>query len=293
MISKIVFTSLTIIPLLAFGGTTEQAQALQLLLENQSIPISSNTDGKLKAFFDVKKNNIASPIYPKKINTDVSKMEDLKGTWNLAFKIGEKAYTEKLDIDLAINSKGEFIGIGENRNLLFLVCIYDPELYSKFDSDYQCGATATLNSGEKLYTTFSFKFSGNSITSGYYGIGETLAEAVQVQVDRLYPITGSRENPQSVKNAEYDEIKKVLNIQDVQIGSQHYQVTLQSAGNDEFSLKSAQLLNAATTNRPAQYDNADLTLFIPKVKAFGNYYQVQFKNIGNYAFKMYQVENYY
>lgn len=287
---KIIMTGLIIVPLVAFGENSEQ---LNVLSENQLIPVDINTEGKLKAFFDFKKSNIAPFFHPKKINTDASKIEALKGTWNLAFKIEEKAYTEKLEIDLSIDNKGEIIGIGENSNADFLVCFYNPELFSILDSDYQCGASTTLSSGEIFYENFSLKFSGNSITGGYYGIGKTIPEANSVQKLKLYPITGYRQYPQPIKNAEYDSITKILDIQDVQVGTQHYQVTLQSNGNDLFSLKSAQPLITSVSSIPAKYENSKLTLFIPKVKAFGTYYQVEFKNIGNNVFQLNKVNNYY
>lgn len=289
MMRKTIMTGLIILPFLAFGENGEQLSARP---ENQSIPVEINTERKVKELFYFKKNNINSQFYSKKINTDASKIEALKGIWVLSYKIGDKSLTDKLIVNQIITADDGDIGasgeyyLGQSAVKDVLVCFYDPEVLSILNSDYVCTTDFTSSAGVTWYQSFGFKFSGDTVTGGYYGFGRTLSDVIDMQNLRKYPITGYRQASKLVENSNYDTNTQILGIEDVQVGTLHYQVTLQSTANNVFTLKSAQLLKAPLSSVPAQYNESDLILSVPKVKVLGTYYQVILKNMGNYVFQL-------
>ncbi len=93
-----------------------------------------------------------------------------------------------------------------------------------------------------------------------------------------------------IENAVYDGKTDILNIQDVVVGREHYQIQLQLLDAQWFRLISYRLLEAKTQLQPATYNEISLLLDIPKIPFFGFKLKAQFVNQGNDLFYLKKVE---
>lgn len=82
---------------------------------------------------------------------------------------------------------------------------------------------------------------------------------------------------------------KTLNIRDVQVEGQHYQVQMQLQLNNQFGVQAAQP-QAKQTGQASQYDPVSGELNIPAVQSDQHYYQVRLRNKGGFQFQVEQVQ---
>jgi len=85
------------------------------------------------------------------------------------------------------------------------------------------------------------------------------------------------------EDSAFNAANNILNLNDVQIGTLHYQVQLEFTDN-HFVLKDYQTLPAQLLQQPAVYGGAHLT--IPRVKAGGKYYEAELHNSGDFKFEL-------
>lgn len=111
-------------------------------------------------------------------NIDPAKIEALKGTWHLSYKIGNGTFSDKLVISDTVTQNSKTVGLGLVSPSDKLVCNYDPTAYANLNSDYLC-AGESISGAVTYIDLFSFRFSGHNVTSGYYslGSGKTQTEA--------------------------------------------------------------------------------------------------------------------
>ncbi|MEQ1638021.1 MAG: hypothetical protein ABL903_15160 [Methylococcales bacterium] len=93
----------------------------------------------------------------------------------------------------------------------------------------------------------------------------------------------------SVAPAVFNVNAKTLNIRDVQVEGQHYQVQMQLQPNNQFGLQTAQP-QAKQAGQASQYHPATGELSIPTVQADQHYYQVRLRNKGGFQFQVEQVQ---
>lgn len=141
--------------------------------------------------------------------------------------------------------------------------------------------TSTVNGALKL--------SGNVFMTDTWAALLAIPPGIKVGEVRLIPAGDNNPTPVPVPNlavATYNDSTKVVNIPDVQVGNQHYQVALQLQANNLFGLKTADLLSSAASAEPAVYDLANNRLTIPKVQVFEKNYQAVLTNTGNFVFRL-------
>lgn len=192
-----IFLGLCLFPLLTLSDDTDQLsetelKTLSLLSSNSQEKISPTDLDKLFSEINyVYKNSIISPKAIT-INRDASKVEALYGTWIVSYNIGSSIYTDKLVIDSIYTAdNGEIFARGlQYSNQIgqgdLMLCKYDPTVFLIIDSYYSCVA------GSAIIETYSFKFSNNTISSGFYGIGFDSSGAANSALLRNKPITGYR-----------------------------------------------------------------------------------------------------
>ncbi len=147
-------------------------------------------------------------IYPK-INYDQSKVDAIKGTWIVSYTIKTKSYTDKIVLDTNYTaSDGEKYVIGllytnQQFPVTNIICGFSP-VFNSIGADYFC---ITADYYKEAY---AFRFSGNTITNGYYAVAtDTTTLATYIGLKAI-PITGYRidTNPQNTEyRSDYDQIK--------------------------------------------------------------------------------------
>jgi hypothetical protein len=221
---------------------------LKSLLSEKQVTNGEYLSGALQEAIETVRNNNPGGIYAKTIvNTDPSKINALKGTWTLTYAIGDVSYTDKLVIDQNYTSttNGEIMGKGlyymnNNGSGELVLCGYDPSVWGSVNADYACMI------GSAIYQIFAFKFSGNVVTGGYYGIGTSSSSVVSSLMLKNKPLTGTRvatsvptPTPVSVPVDEYDTSTGKLILPNVKVGKDQYSAVLINQGNDLFKIQSS------------------------------------------------------
>lgn len=216
----------------------------------------------------------------------------LLGTWVLSYKVGNTTHTDRLEMnklhefdDGRVGAVGKIFLNNKGDGDAFL-CSSDmpPSLTKFFSSDYYCGgASETLGA-------FYLRVSGNQVTNGYYGVGETMDEMVALAMSKTIRVTGYREGTGSQLEANYNEKNNTLFIPVVTFQGSTYQVTLENTGNFFFSIKDVQPTTQKISGSPAIYDEASMALDIPGVKYQGSTYKLTLGNTGNFVFTIKNVQ---
>jgi len=175
-------------------------------------------------------------------------LEKIFGTWFFSYTFDGVKHTDKLVIDDFFEpDSGDIVASG----LLFLnnegdgqvmICSELPsELVTFYGSDYDC----LSGSDDTLYQSYNFRISGNTVTNGFYGEGETFEDMSRSIISKNHSVTGSRgsEPPTGTSGdneADFNEVSNELIIPVVNYRGSQYRVILQ--GNDDFifSVKDAQ-----------------------------------------------------
>jgi hypothetical protein len=247
---KLTVAILAILPTIATALDMPETdlKALSLLPESQA---TSNNSATLKSGLQdtlgaIRHNSGSAGVQPKSLNTDPSKIEALKGTYSLSYSIATSRYTDKIVIDqVYTDTDGEIMGKGlyysnQTGSGELVYCTYDPVLWGSLDADYMC------LTGNIVYQTFAFRFSGNTITGGYYGIGFDAESAATSLMSKNKPITGIRAaagststpTPTTTKD-EYVPLTGKLTLPNVKVGAENYSAILIYEGNNLFRLQSA------------------------------------------------------
>ena len=97
----------------------------------------------------------------------------------------------------------------------------------------------------RFFHDYSFRISGDTVTNGFYGGGETIESLAISSNSKNHSITGSRgSEPPSTGNGEneanFNESSNELVIPVVNYRGSKYRVILQNNGDFLFSIKDAQ-----------------------------------------------------
>lgn len=140
--------------------------------------------------------------------------EALFGTWVLSYNYENIAYSSKLELtdykvreDGTEGVSGKFY-LDENATGEDLGCIIPDEiLNNQVGTDYQCGTVVPP------YRMFSLKFSGDSITKGFFAIGDTVTEVANNLSSNSVPVTGVRDSgdlPAPSGEVRFDDANKIF-----------------------------------------------------------------------------------
>jgi hypothetical protein len=155
--------------------------------------------------------------------------------------------TDKLIIDRFLESEnGEISASGklylnnEGDGQVLVCSELPPGLVSFYASDYDC-----LSPSEDLiYRSYNFRISGDTVTNGFYGEGDTIMNMSMSIVSKLHSITGFRgETPPSDvcedNEANFNDSSNELIIPVVNYKGSKYRVILQGSDDFIFSIKDA------------------------------------------------------
>lgn len=235
---KIIAISLVLLPTLGFTqGDIESSAGAIKALEKQAAEnnYSALTDLLNETKDTINANNSSQNRYAK-INTNASKIEDIKGTWIISYIIDTINYTDKLVINQTTTLNGDISGVGTVQEdvvgvNLATVCSYDPSKLVATGGDYIC-----VNKNQTYTHNYSFTLTGNTL-SGFYGLGKSDAEATTSLLKKSVPITAYRE---AAAEADlYDIPTGKVYLRDVVLGNDRYSAILQDTGNFNFVLLSA------------------------------------------------------
>jgi hypothetical protein len=232
MKKNIIAAGLLLIP--ALGFAQGDAAAIKALEKQAAASNDAALTNLLNNTEDAIAANNPSSRYAK-INTNASKIDAIKGTWIITYKIDTVIYTDKLVITGSKTSNGDITAsaviyedLGDAG--IATVCSYDPVKYSAIESDYLC-----VNTNETYVHNYSFKFSGDTITGGFYGIGLDSDAATASILLKNIPIKGYRE----LSAAEYNTTTGLLNLPQVNVGNDVYSAVLKNKGAFVFTLESS------------------------------------------------------
>jgi hypothetical protein len=287
--NKIILTScLLILPSLGFSSE---------FFEEEKVQIDEQYH-YLKELLVEKNDEYFSPndlIIPKSKQGSAAIM----GTWLLSYTYNSP-HTDKFVLDETSESEsGNFFAVGKYYpdqigNGEVVVCLD----YSS--TSYSC---LTGNNNSEM-VAFDISIKGNSITSGYIGIGSTTDIAFEIKDSFQYSVTGSRESKQiigplptgSKSEAIYNETNRELDIPVVDYNRSKFRVILQNQGNFVFSVKAATPLEAPSGQQTppelgteARYDETSKEFDIPAVDYKGSKYRVKLQNQGNFMFTVKEV----
>lgn len=153
----------------------------------------------LNETLDGMRTDNAAPRVKAKSSADIAKLEALKGTWLVSYKVDGTQFTDKFVINGMDTSDSSTplatgtIYINSSSTNTTLFCGYDASSFASLNSEYLCMAK---NNG--MYANYFFKISGDAITSGYFGIGVTTTAVIASVNKKDMPITGYREMPNPV-----------------------------------------------------------------------------------------------
>lgn len=141
----------------------------------------------------------AAPRVKAKSSADIAKLEALKGTWLVSYKVSGTQFTDKFVINGMDTSDSSMplatgtIYVNSSSTNTTLFCAYDASSFAYLNSEYLCMAK---NNG--MYANYFFKISGDAITNGYFGIGQSPEVAIDGAYEKNISITGYREMPNPV-----------------------------------------------------------------------------------------------
>lgn len=187
-----------------------------------------------------------------KINTDPSKVNLLKGEWLVSHSTSSGQKNSIIGIrGIETGSDGDIAGYGfihDNKYLSDyypITCLYSP--IPTLGTNYACISRQVFSTAT-YYLEYAFSISGNSITSGYYGVGETISDAIDALFSKSVPISGTfslsytQQVPQQCSSAQsdtYNNSTGVLTLPNVSANGRNYSVIMQLINSSTFSLQSA------------------------------------------------------
>ncbi len=175
-------------------------------------------------------------------------LEKIFGTWFFSYTFDGVKHTDKLVIDDFFQpDDGDVVASGklflnnEGDGGVMICSELPPELVSFYGSDYDC----LSGSDDTSYHTYNFRISGDTVTNGFYGEGDTIEDMSMSINSKNHSITGSRgSEPPSTENGEneanFNENSNELIIPVVNYRGSKYRVILQNNGDFLFSIKDAQ-----------------------------------------------------
>ncbi|MEE9356119.1 MAG: hypothetical protein V3U75_11065 [Methylococcaceae bacterium] len=181
--------------------------------------------------------------------------EPLKGTWTFNFNHNGTEFTSTVNLnEFAITDEGnEGIGgplvINQGESERVIACVkLNATLIDDLGTDFLC------TTPDAPFPIYSFRFSGDTITNGFFTIGDTIMEASVNIADpaKRSPVTGSRGSgevvtpvvpPPTGSEAIYDDATEELTIPVVNYQGSKYRVILQNQGDFVFTIKEAEVTN--------------------------------------------------
>lgn len=135
---------------------------------------------------------------------DTQKLEALRGTWLVSYKINGKSYTDKIVISGDVINKSDYPanikGIVKSNITEAdrpIICYYSAS--SSVPAEYLCNSieitildTSVTNYFYASYSSYNFDLSGNTITRGYFSIDSSLTRAVFALSNQRIFLSGNR-----------------------------------------------------------------------------------------------------
>ncbi|MEE9356120.1 MAG: hypothetical protein V3U75_11070 [Methylococcaceae bacterium] len=292
--------------MLPVSGFSKDAsyEVLSLLPEKQALKTA-----KRKSLENLQRlaTEIKSPInvskeesFPYYMPKSKESIEALMGNWVVTYTIKDTTYTEKFVInEFYTTENGQVKGSGlyysdpAKEGEIVLCGDLPPDLSAFYNTEYDCLSITTID-GADLFRIFNFKFSGDTITQGYFALGNTIEEASSIIVSKEFPLTGSRVSTSANQpNAIYNEDTGKLNLSRVSYAGASYPVTLTNQG--DFVFKLQEVGSGAQETIPPDvsdttYDDASGELFIPSLEYENANYRVILQNQGDFVFTIKEAE---
>lgn len=228
-----------------------------------------------------------------KVNSEPSKIEALKGTWDIFYTEDQTKHQDKLVINKIETKDGTLVGTGELLispgiptgysyiSKMPLVCSDAPAANSKLNGRYLCAGTFSYWINVTPYITntmgrtylYYFDFSDNNITVGYLAKGayDLKPSAYNEALNDLPLIafSGYHNSPSLLEIYNLDSGELVLPR--VGVSGQEYSVTLANDGNNLFWLKSYRPIPSSSSmpnpiEAVTQYNSQTGYLTVPQVQ---------------------------
>ena len=247
---------------------------------------------EIKSPIDVSKEK----LFPYSMPKSKESIEALMGNWVVTYTIKDTTYTENFVINEFYTSEdGEILGSGlypTKEGEIVLCGDLPPDLSAFYNTEYDCFSISTID-GADLFRTFNFKFSGDTITQGYFALGNTIEETSSIIVSKEIPLTGNRVSTSANQpNATYNGDTGKLNLPRVSYAGTNYPVTLINQG--DFVFKLQEVGSGAQETIPpgasdSTYDDASGELIIPSLEYENANYRVILQNQGDFVFTIMEV----
>jgi hypothetical protein len=174
-------------------------------------------------------------------------LEKIFGTWFFSYTLNGSKHTDKLIIDDfyeaesgKVYARGTLFLNNEGAGQVVLCSELPSEFVSFFGTDYDCSA----GSDETFWQGYNFRISGDTVTNGFYGKGDTIDNMTLSIWSKNHSITGARGSeppPEDGDNneANFNENSNELIIPVVNYRGGKFRVILQNKGDFLFSIKDA------------------------------------------------------
>ncbi|MCK5831349.1 MAG: hypothetical protein KAH20_13725 [Methylococcales bacterium] len=219
-------------------------------------------------------------------------LDVLLGTWIVSHKEGDVTYTNRFELDKVLESdKGIFMAggkfffnnVGEGRELK---CIKSElsSFVTYYAADFACSSTTTATRVQII--NYVLRFSGNIVTNGYVGMGDTINEGFNEVYKKAMRVDGYRQSNNSQYESSYDESIKELIIPLVNYQGSKYRVIFENKGDLVFALKDAQPTVLESPQSEVVYDEKNLELVIPSLIYKKSKFHVVLKGTEGFVFSV-------
>ncbi|MCK5828977.1 MAG: hypothetical protein KAH20_01605 [Methylococcales bacterium] len=235
-------------------------------------------------------NNESLVIEQKNKPKSKQELDVLLGTWILSHKEEGVTYTDRFEInEISENKKGGFDAFGKlflnnkGKGALLLCSKYKySQLVAYYAADYDC--TSHSSAGQRYI--YSIRVSGNIVTNGYYGTGDSMESSVISIMSKSMRIDGYRQSNDSQYESSYDESIKELMIPLVNYQGSKYRVIFENKGDLIFALKDAQPTVLESPQSEVVYDEKKLELVIPSLIYKKSKFRVILKETEGFVFSV-------
>lgn len=221
-----------------------------------------------------------------------NELTEILGTWYLTYKIKGNTFTDRMEINKISESKKKgvqawgklFLDNKGDGTTLLCSKFKKPQQVAYYEAEYSCVGHQTILTNRK-YLDYALQLSGDKMTHGYFGIGNTTQESAFKLHSKTVTVTGYRDEVENEETgAKYNKANKTLNIPVITYQGSNFQLVLEDKGDFVFFIKDIQPVVQKENGIKAVYDEEKRVLTIPQVTYQESIYRVMLQNKGNFIF---------
>ncbi|WP_428355801.1 hypothetical protein [Methyloprofundus sp.] len=223
---------------LGYANETSENQLLTEGINSESLATLVNNLSENTLYVEM---DTGLPPVNHRTPRNIQDFKELAGTWLLSYTYDDTRHTDKIEInDTTTTSDGTVLPIGkyfpdQAGNGFDLIC---GDVITESDTIvYLCFS----NIAQDLFSGIFIVLHENSVTTGFFGLGETIEKTREDIFTQSHPLTGLRIS--DTMSASYNDENGELFIPKVGYKGDFYRATLKDQGNFVFKLQNASPAN--------------------------------------------------